>query len=179
MFSGALLLLTDSLCVYPRLFFGEPFRETSFTAGKRPVRPRTFDLRYNRESRHLTPILLLPIEEERRLITNQPDSARFSRISKIPANQQDSPEPARFSQIGQTPSLGFAASESSRHSPTASRHRAISPHSYPQLGTQSCRVICHQGIHRTFSGSWDTIAWAQGHCLLIVVRCPVPFWWVF
>ena len=124
-------------------------------------------------------ILLPQKEEERRLIRNQPDSARFSRISKIPSNQQDSPEPARFSRIGQTPSLGFAASESSRHSPTASRHRAISPHSYPQLGTQPCRVICHQGIHRTFSGSWDIIMWAQGHCLLTVVRCPVPFLWVF
>ena len=122
MFSGALLLLTDSLCVYPRLFFDGLFRETLFAAGKRPVYPRTFDLTYNRESRHLN-IILLP--KRRHLITNQPDptvSARFSQISKILSNQQDSPEPARFSQIGQTPSLAISATESSGYSPTASFH---------------------------------------------------------
>ena len=130
MFSGALLLLTDSLCVYPRPVLRQTFRETLFAAGKRPVHPRTFDLTYNRENRHL---IIIPLPKRRRLITNQPDSAKFFQISKIPSNQQDSPEPARFSRIGQTPSLGFAASESSRHSPTASRHRAISLHSSPQL----------------------------------------------
>ena len=44
-------------------------------------------------------LILLPHQEEgRRLIGNQPDSAKFSRISKIPSTQQDSLKSARFPQ---------------------------------------------------------------------------------
>ena len=57
---------------------------------------------------------------------------KSARLSKILSNQQDSPEPARFSRIGQTPSLSISATESSGYSPTASIHRAISLHSFPQ-----------------------------------------------
>ena len=154
MFSGALLLLTDSLCVYPRPVLRRTFRETSFAAGKRPVHPRMFDLTFNRESRHLASILLLLLKEERRLITNQPDSARFSQISRILPNQQDSPEPARFSRIGQTPSLRIPASESSGHSATASIHRAISLHSFPQLRDS---VVSPHPPSRDSSGSFGFV----------------------
>ena len=163
MFSGALLLLTDSLCVYPRLFCDGPFRETSFAAGKRPVHPRTFDLTYNRESRHLIIILLLLLEEERRLITNQPDSARFSQISKILPNQQDSLESARL-----------PLSRFQPRNPADTRPRLPSIEPSPStashsLGTRSCRLIRHQGTSRALSGLWALIVWAQGPCLLIVV----------
>ena len=155
MFSGALLLLTDSLCVYLRPFFGGPFRETSFTAGKRRAHPGIFDRYQNREKPASLSFLLPQQEEERRLSNQQDslDSARFSRISKIPSNQQDYLESARFLESDRL-SLGLAAPESGRHSPTTSHHRDTSPHSCPQPETQPCRVICHRGTHRTFSGSW-------------------------
>ena len=78
-------------------------------------------------------ILLLPT---RRRKTSHKESAR---LSKILSNQQDSSEPARFSRTSKilsnrsdSPSR-IPASESSGHSATASTHRAISPHSFPQL----------------------------------------------
>ena len=119
---------------------------------------RTFDLRYNRESRHLTPILLLPTKEERRLITNQPDSARFSRISKIPANQQDSPEPARFSQIGQTPSriCGLRIQQTLAHGFTSSSHLS------PQLPTARDSVVSR---HLSSRDSSDFLGFVGYHCV--------------
>ena len=148
MFSGALLFLIDSLCVYPRLFFDGLFRETSFAAGKRPVHPRTFDLTYNRESRHLIIILLLLPKEERRLITNQPDSARFSRISKILPNQQDSLKSARL-----------PLSRFQPRNPADTRPRLPSIEPSPStathsLGSRPCRLIRHQGTSRALSGLW-------------------------
>ena len=124
---------------------------------------------YNRESRHLASILLLQLKEERRLITNQPDSARFSQISRIPPNQQDSPEPARFSRIGQTLISRIPASESSGHSATASIHRAISLHSFPQLRDS---VVSPHPPSRDSSGSFGFVGIDRvgpGPCLLIVV----------
>ena len=107
------------------------------------------------KSRHLSHSSCLN-KKKKDVSSNQQDSldsARFSRIGKIPSNQQDYLESARFLRIGQTLSLGLAAPESGRHSPTTSLHRDTSPHSYPEPETQPCSVICHRGIHRTFSGS--------------------------
>ena len=153
MFSGALLLLTDSLCVYLRPFFGGPFRETSFTTGKRRAHPGTFDREQNRKKPASLSFSCLNKKKEdvssgiSPTQQNSLESARFPRTSKITSNQQDSFESDRLS-------LGLAAPESGRHSPTTSHHRDTSPHSCPQPETQPCRVICHRGTHRTFSGSW-------------------------
>ena len=84
MFSGALLLLTDLLCVYLRPFFGGPFRETSFTTGKRRAHPGTFGIKPQKAG-----ISLIPPASTRRRKTSH-------RISKIPSTQQDSLESARF-----------------------------------------------------------------------------------
>ena len=173
MFSGALLLLTDSLCVYLCPFSNGPLRDTSFTEEKRRADPRTFDRTYKPRKRRHLPILLLQTNETRRPVQNQPDSAGFFRISRIPPNQQDYIESARFLRIEQTLvwTRGLRIQQTFAHGFTSSSHIS---HSYPQPGTQPCRVICHQGTHRTFSGSWGITVWAQGHCLLTVVSCPVP-----
>ena len=77
----------------------------------------------------------------------QPDSsesAGFPRTSKIIPNQQDSFESDRLS-------LGLAASESSRHSPTASHHRATSPtaiHSRGLSRVASSAIKRHIGLSR-------------------------------
>ena len=102
MFSGALLLLTDSLCVYLRPFFSGSLRDTSFTTGKRRADPRTFDRTYKPRKRRHLPILLPQTNETRRPVQNQPDSAGFFRISRIPPNQQDYSESAKFLRIEQT-----------------------------------------------------------------------------
>ena len=136
MFSGTLLLLTNSLCVYLRPFCGGSLRDTLFTTGKRRADPRTFDRTYNPQNAGISLILLPQTEEARRPVKNQPDLARFSRINKIPSNQQDYPESARFLRIGQTLSRtrglriqqtfahGFSVIES--HLPTAIHSRELS-----------------------------------------------------
>ena len=169
MFSGALLLLTDSLCVYPCLFCDGPFRETLFAAGKRPVHPRTFDLTYNREKPASHDHSPAP---DRRRKTSHNESAR---LSKILSNQQDSREPARFSRTSKILSnqsdsfIGIPASESSGHSATASIHRAISLHSFPQLRDS---VVSPHPPSRDSSGSFGFVGIDRvgpGPCLLIVV----------
>ena len=123
------------------------------------------------DSREFCGVRLIPDK------TSRPESAQ---LSKILSNQQDSLEPARLSRISKIPSNRTDSLSDSRPPnpadirPRLLRHRVTSPHSYPQPGTQPCRVICHRGTHRTFLGSWGITLWAQGHCLLTVVRCPVP-----
>ena len=139
MFSGALLLLTDSLCVYLRPFSSSPLRDTSFTAEKRRADPRTFDRTYNPRKRRHLPILLLQTIETRRPVQNQPDSAKFLRISRIPTNQQDYRESARFIRTEQI-------SESGRLSPTAF---PSSSHISPRLPTaRSSAAVASSVIKR-------------------------------
>ena len=125
-----------------------------FAAGKQPVHPQMFDLTFNRESRHLASILSCSCSRRKTSPYESAQLSKFSRISRILPNQQDSPEPARFSQIGQTPSLRIPASESSGHLPTASFHRAISLHSFPQLRDS---VVSPHPPSRDSSGSFGFV----------------------
>ena len=127
MFSGALPSLIDSLCVSPRLFSNGLFRETSFATGKRPVHPRTFHSLYNRESRQIIIILLL--------------GRRNSVSSRISHSCQK---------------LTIPATEPSGFSPTASFHRVIARHSFPQLRVSA---VLPSLPSRDFSGSFGLVGY--------------------
>ena len=105
-------------------------------------------------------LILLPHQEEgRRLIKNQLDSARFSRISKIPSNQQDYLESARFLRIGQTLSRtrGFRIQQTFAHGFTPSSHIS------PQLSTAGDSAVSRHLSSRDtsdFLGFVGNLLWA-------------------
>ena len=101
------------------------------------------------ESRHFIIIILLLKKK-----TSTRESARLSQISPTFSNQQDSFEPARFSRISSILSLAIPATEPCRYSPTASFHRAIALHSYPQLRVSA---VSPHPPSRDFSGSFGFV----------------------
>ena len=109
------------------------------------------------KSRHCI-IILLPKKTSHQESAGLTKSARFSQISKTLSNQQDSLKSARLPRIN--PTL-----ESDGYSPTASCHRVIALHSYPQL----------RGLGRVTLSIIKGLSGLLRVCGLVIARAQSPF----
>ena len=102
-------------------------------------------------------------------------SFSFRRRKRLVTNQPDSRKSARLSRISQTLSRFQPRNPADPRPrlPSTEPSPSTAPHS---LGSRPCRLIRHQGTSRAHLGLWASDRAGPGPFIDCVVRCPVPFW---